>query len=429
MNNQFVFDSKIKTTLLGFIIVGAICLGATFMMDSARGWTNLLQNAVMFTGVAFISLFSVSAFTTAYAGWYVQFKRLFESYYLFLPIGLILLLIVAGGVWGHMHHMYHWADETLLQPGTEAFDKVLYGKSGFLNKYVYTFGTIIAVGAWIFFAFKLRALSVAEDKTGQGANFKSHRTIRFWSAVFLPIGAFSSAMLIWQWMMSIDAHWYSTMFAWYTTASWWVTALAMMILTLIFLKGRGHYQNVTEEHLHDMGKLMFAFSIFWTYLWFSQFMLIWYGNVGEETVYFFERRENYPVLFYGNLVINFVLPFLVLLRNSTKRKYGTMIFVSVMLIFGHFIDFFQMIKPGVRRGMVHHDHAAGDHAAITVDTASNADFYLEFASGWTLPGLLEIFIFLGFLALFMYNAFFRLAQAQLEPSHDPYMEESRHHHT
>jgi len=347
MNNQFVFDSKIKTTLLGFIIVGAICLGATFMMDSARGWTNLLQNAVMFTGVAFISLFSVSAFTTAYAGWYVQFKRLFESYYLFLPIGLILLLIVAGGVWGHMHHMYHWADETLLQPGTEAFDKVLYGKSGFLNKYVYTFGTIIAVGAWIFFAFKLRALSVAEDKTGQGANFKSHRT---------------------QWMMSIDAHWYSTMFAWYTTASWWVTALAMMILTLIFLKGRGHYQNVTEEHLHDMGKLMFAFSIFWTYLWFSQFMLIWYGNVGEETVYFFERRENYPV-------------------------------------------------------------SAGDHAAITVDTASNADFYLEFASGWTLPGLLEIFIFLGFLALFMYNAFFRLAQAQLEPSHDPYMEESRHHHT
>src|SRR5699024_10175371 len=146
---------------------------------------------------------------------------------------------------------------------------------------------------------------------------------------------------------SVDPHWYSTLFAWYSSASWAVAAFCLTILVAIWLKSRGYYESITIEHLHDLGKYVFAFSIFWTYLWFAQYMLIWYGNIGEEVVYFQTRVEQYPVLFYGNLVLNFVVPFFIFMSNDSKRRYGTLIFVSVLVFFGHWIDTFLMISPGV----------------------------------------------------------------------------------
>lgn len=430
--DQFTFNSRLKTGLIGFMILGLVCLGITFFTDDAlhsRFWSNYLHNTVFFTGIAFVSLFVIAAFTTAYAGWYTVMKRIWEAYSLFLLPGLVLMLLVIAGVWGDFHHLYHWADEEAVLT-----DHLLEAKSRFLNKNWYTFGTIIIVGAWFFFAWKLRQLSLREDEQGT-ADFAFHRKIRIWSAAFLPVAAFSSAAIVWQWVMSIDAHWYSTLFAWYATASWFVAAIALTILTIIFLKSRGYYDGISHDHLHDLGKYMFAFSIFWTYLWFSQYMLIWYGNVGEETIYYRERLDNYRVLFYGNLVLNFVLPFFVLMRNDTKRKYGTLVFTSIAVFFGHWWDFFQMIKPGVYLTTVEtlaHSHDAGvvDHASDAghgpVEDAAHAASH--FVAGFTLPGLLEIGTLLGFLALFMYVVFDRMEKAALQPKHDPYLEESLHHH-
>lgn len=419
--NQFTITSIQKRVLFGGMILGLLCLILTFFADGAaenhhaRFWTNLLHNSVFFTGIAFISLFVLAAFTTAYAGWYVAFKRVWEAYAQFLVPGFILMLIIAAGVWMHWHHLYHWADESLLDPNNPNYDEILDGKKGFLNKNVYTFGTIIIVGTWIFFAKKLRSLSIAEE-AGQGENFAAHRTTRKWSAWFLPIAAFTSAMMIWQWVMSIDAHWYSTMFAWYSTASWFVAACSLTILTLIYLKSQGYYEDISLEHFHDLGKYLFAFSIFWTYLWFSQYMLIWYANVGEETIYFKLRIDKYPVLFYGNLIINFVLPFLILVRNSAKRRYGILIAVCVLVFFGHWWDFFYMIKPGVAEALSH-AHGAGD-------AAHHGSSYME---GFTIPGMLEIGTFIGFLSFFVYFAFNELTKANLDSKEDPYMDESLHH--
>jgi hypothetical protein len=292
------------------------------------------------------------------------------------------------------------------------------------------------MGIWIFFAWKMRQLSLDEDKNGD-ASFEHHRKIRIYSAAFLPIAGFSSAAVIWFWIMSIDAHWYSTLFAWYTGASWFVAAMASTIILIAYLKGKGYLQNVTQEHLHDLGKYLFAFSIFWTYLWFSQYMLIWYGNVGEETVYFQERQENYPVLFYGNLLLNFIAPFFVLMRNDTKRKYGTMVFASVVVFFGHWWDFFQMIKPGARltamHAMEHHGgegaHHGAEHAATELPGHTEAAMHaMPFEMGFTIPGLLELGTMLGFLALFIYVILNQLSKAPLTPKNDPYLEESMHHH-
>jgi hypothetical protein len=315
--NQFVFTSQAKKVLGAFMGLGVLCMLLTFFVaDDAlhsRFWSNFLHNSVFFTGIAFISLFIISAFTTAWAGWYTQIKRIWEAYSLFMIPGLILMLVIIAGIWMHTHHLYHWTDAAALEE-----DEILAHKSSFLNPVWYTLGTLIIVGLWIFFAKRMRNLSIDEDQTGDNS-YNHHKKYRIWSAAFLPVAGFSSAAIVWLWVMSVDAHWYSTLFAWYTAVSWFVAAMALTIITVSYLKSLGHLEGITGEHLHDLGKFLFAFSIFWTYLWFSQFMLIWYGNVGEETVYFQERQENYPVLFYGNLLINFVLPFFVLMipRGST----------------------------------------------------------------------------------------------------------------
>jgi hypothetical protein len=173
---------------------------------------------------------------------------------------------------------------------------------------------------------------------------------------------------------------------------------------------------VNIEHLHDLGKYLFAFSIFWTYLFFDQFMLIWYANIPEETTYFFTRLHQYPVMFYINIVLNFVLPFLVLMRNDTKRKYGTLMFISCVLVFSHWLDFFLMLKPGII------------HTAQELAANGGEVHHTGMVTGFTIPGFQEIGTFIGFLGVFFYFVFSRLAKASLLPSRDPYLLESVTHH-
>ncbi len=340
---HFVFESKQKTVLLGGMALGALCLAASYFYDvtgssHTRFWTNLLQNSVFFTGIAFTMAFVIAATTSAYAGWHIAFKRVWEAMSLFLPIGLIGLTVVGLGAAMHWHHIYPWAE-----PIDAVKDPILFGKKAFLNIgwYALSLGIVMV---WFFFANKFRQFSLQQD--AGIAEYKWYNKSKLWSAIFLPIAGFSSAAAIWQWTMSLDAHWYSTMYAWYTTASWFVSAIAITILIIIYMKNNNHMNWITGEHLHDLGKFLFAFSIFWTYLWFSQYMLIWYANVGEETIYYRQRMGEFPVLFYGNLVMNFVLPFLILMRNDTKRKFGTLAFCAGLILFGHWWDFFQMTKIG-----------------------------------------------------------------------------------
>jgi hypothetical protein len=433
--NSIQLPSRDKWILgiMGFI--GIISLVAIVMTDDplhTRLWSSLLHNGVFFTLIALMAVFFLCINRTAYAGWSVGFKRVWEAMSQFLWVGLVIMLVIAAGVYTGWHHLYHWAD-----PQTVATDEVLSGKASFLNKNFYTFVGLGILASWIFFAVKMRSLSMDEDNHGN-TKYEHYRKMKFWAAIFLPVAGFSSAVAIWLWYMSVDPHWYSTMYAWYTGASCFVSMIALTILFLIYLKSRGYYHNVNHEHFHDLGKFMFAFSVFWTYLWFSQYMLIWYGNIGEETVYFQTRIREYPVMFYGNLILNFVLPFLILMRNDNKRKYGTLILVGVIVFFGHWWDTFQMVKPGTlhtahevmkeqadpasgtlhmqESGAAHEGHGAADpHAS-------------SFKLGYTIPGLADIGLLLGFLALFFATTLHFLNKAPLVPKNDPYLKESLHHH-
>lgn len=526
LNTQFVFEKKTQTLLIVGMVLGAVCLGLTFFNDDeyhTRFWTNWLHNAVYFTGIAFMSMFFLSAQITAFAGWNSVVRRVWEAMSQFMWVGLILMGVLVLGVWGHFHHLYHWnsTDINITDPEAPHYDRVLAGKKGFLNPIWYTVGTVGFLLIWYYWAKNLRQASVDQD-TMETSEFKYYRKQRKWAASFLPLGGFLSTVFLWQSIMSVDPHWYSTMFAWYSMVSMWLGAISLTVMLIIYLKSLGYLEYVNQNHLHDIGKFLFGISVFWTYLWFDQFMLIWYANNGEETIYFKERMVHYPVLFWGNLLLNFVTPFLILMRNDTKRKFGTMFFVALIVFFGHWWDYFYMIKPGARiaaheakelaegkhGGDAHssvapkaeekeapvsaaenhevakaeeghaagnaEQHSEGTHAEAPKDptaaemhadapaggteqpesTTTEAETHdahgtaaaeghedahgdaehhhdesKAFKLGYTIPGLEEIGVLIGFLSLFLFFFFNQLSKVSLVPMKDPYLEESLHHDT
>jgi hypothetical protein len=366
-NQTFIFDGKTKLFTIALMVIGAVCLALSYFTDAdhlhIRFWTNFLQNSVFFVGIAFTAVLFLATHTMAWGGWFAIFKRVPEAMMTFLYPGIIIFAIfgvfIMTGAEG-TELLYLWNDKAYLTPDGAHFDKLAFHKSAFVNPINYLL-TALVIAVWSVFAFMIRKLSIKQDSvpftvTASNTLPDITKKIRLYSAVFLPIAGFSSAYAIWQWIMSVDTHWYSTLFAWYVTVSMFVSMCCLMFLIILFLKTKGLMQGFTKEHMHDIGKYIFGFSIFWTYLWFSQFLLIWYANNGEETQYFFIRFEQFKVVFFANLLINFITPFFVLMMNTTKRTLGTLGFMAGLLFLGHWLDFYQMVRPGVWYNYEHKAH-------------------------------------------------------------------------
>ncbi|MCP4437730.1 MAG: hypothetical protein GY810_02195 [Aureispira sp.] len=389
---QFTFDSKIKLFTVVLMAIGIVSLGVTFAIDGEynhiRFWTNILHNTVFFVGIAFAALLFISTHTMAWGGWQTLFKRVPEAMMTFLYVGVGLVALIGVAIALDLPGtdlLYLWSDEAALDPANEHFDKLVAHKSTLLNPMTY-FLTALVVALWSFFAAKIRSLSIKQDTTpytvteGNSLPEETVKT-RLYAAIFLPVAGFSSAFAIWLWVMSVDTHWYSTLFAWYATVSMFVSCVCVMLLTIMFLKHKGYLESFTANHMHDLGKYIFGFSVFWTYLWFSQFLLIWFANNGEETQYFFLRFEQFKPIFFINLIINFALPFLILIMNSSKRTVGTIGFTAGLVLLGHWIDFYQMIKPGVWYNYEHAQHLShahgDDHGHGHEDDAHSSTYRLE----------------------------------------------------
>ncbi|UOQ72044.1 quinol:cytochrome C oxidoreductase [Hymenobacter cellulosilyticus] len=356
---------------------------------------SLWHNNVFFVGVSAIGTFFVALQYVAYAGWSVVIKRLNEAMSVWLIPGLIIFLVV---FFAGRHDLFHWTHDGIMDPKAENYDAIIAGKSGFLNTPFYLIRMVVYLGIWWFFTERLRKLSLAEDLNGGTEYF--HKSINV-AALFLVLYAVTSSMSAWDWVMSVDVHWFSTMFGWYVFASWWVSGIAVTTLTAIYLKQAGYLKFVNANHLHDLGKFMFGFSIFWTYVWFSQFMLIWYANLPEEAVYYNQRLGGfngaYTWIFFFNLVINFAFPFLVLMRRDAKRQMIMLKIVSIAILIGHWSDFYLMLMPATMKG----------------------------ENGF----VIEIGVALIFLGSFLLLFTKRLAQASLVPVNHPFLDESVHHTT
>jgi hypothetical protein len=366
-----------------------------------RIYTSLWMNNVFFTGLGIIGLFFVAIQYAAAAGWSAGFLRVPLSMGNWIPIAGILMLVlyfVAG------HDIFHWTHSGLYEKGTAEYDPIIAKKAPFFFfpgeaggfPIFFIFRMVLFFGLWYWFLIMIRKNMLAEDMDNNTAYWYKNRVN---ATVFLIIFAVSSSISAWDWIMSIDTHWFSTMFGWYMFASWWVTGLAVITLIVASLKEAGYLKVVNANHLHDLGKFCFAFSIFWTYIWFGQFLLIYYANIPEETVYFVERMKTSPYswIFYANVVLNFVLPFLLFMTRDSKRHISTLKLICTIIVVGHWLDFYNMVTPGIMQN-----------------------------SGQV--GFIEIGLGLVFVAAYLLVVLSSLAKVPLVGKNHPMLQESLHHH-
>src|SRR6056300_896835 len=325
----------------------------------------------------------------AQAGWSPVLYRVMEGITSYLLPGgiIVIVLLVLSSM--HLNHLFIWMDSEVV-----AHDKLIAGKTGYLNTSFFLARAVFFLTGWSMYRFFSRKFSLAQDEANDISNHKKNFRI---SAGFLVFYIVTESIMAWDWIMSIDPHWFSTLFGWYVFASMFVSGITAIALITIYLKSKGYLEFVNDSHIHDLGKFMFGISVFWTYLWFSQFMLIWYSNIPEEVTYFITRIQDFKLSYFLMIAINFVLPVLLLINSDFKRINWLVIMTGLIILFGHYLDVYHMIVPAT----------VGDQASI---------------------GLTEISALLFFAGLFIFVVFTELTKAPLTPENNPLIEESKHFH-
>jgi len=359
--------------------------------------THIISNVytvVLFAfWVGIAALFFLSGSTLALGGWQIQIQKVILSIAGTLPFSILLMIIFFAFF---NHDLFHWTHDLYDPANPDTYDAILASKHDYLNMTRFWIFAVLLFGLSLGLYFLWTKNLKAMDEKPSVKLFDKSRAIAAASIVIIAmlINTFGS----WDWAMSVQPHWYSTMFSWYLMASAAVTMFSVVFLLIIHLKNNGYLPRVNENHRHDIAKYMFAISVFWTYVWFSQFMLIWYANIPEETLYFTKRMGGYPVLFYLIIVVNFIVPFFVLLKRDSKRYIGPVVAMAILIIIGHWLDFFSMIVPEL----------------------------IPNGGGFSLIG---VGAFLAVSSIFAYITLSTLSKFKdLESSTHPYIKESYNHH-
>ncbi|WP_457610566.1 quinol:cytochrome C oxidoreductase [Lutibacter sp.] len=327
------------------------------------------------------------------AGWSIVLFRVMEGITAYLLPGSLFILAFLIISAANGHHYYVWMTPDFYNPQSEHYDEILVGKSWWLNTPFWMIRTFIYLLGWNFYRYFAVKNSLAQDSAKDLTYYKKSMKASIYFLIFFFV---TESLMSWDWIMSLTPHWQSTLFGWYVFSSMFVSAITVIAMVTIYLRSRGFLPKVNDSHLHDLAKFMFGFSIFWTYLWFSQFMLIWYANMPEETAYFAPRLlGNYQLLFMGMLLPNFVFPILVLMNSDYKRIPWFIISTGIVILIGHYVDIFVMITPAT----------VGDQWQI---------------------GIPEIGSILFFLGLFIYVVFTALTKSPLLVKENPFLKESEH---
>ena len=489
MSKKFEFENKLKTSFIIMMAVGVLGMIWAYFWNhgfnsNARFWSNILLNTYYFAGIAVTGIFFITAHHLGYSGWQTVLKKIpmAMSKFLYIVFPIMVVITIATLFVGEDSAFYsniytHWASEHGMA------DLIVQEKAPFLSPSWYAVIVLGFFGLWALFA-RLMYTKFMSIK-----NLKEYGNTKALAAAFLVIFGVSSSVLSWIVIMSIDPHWYSTLFGWYNLMGYFAAGMSMMVLIIIFLKSKGHLPHVYEDHIHDIAKYIFGFSVFWTYLWFSQFMLIWFANIPEATIWY-NKRWDLPLfkfIFFFGVLINFVIPLLMMLARNSKRNFKIVSFCAVLIIVGHYLDFYQMIMlepmnvphqsahgddghalnsnnilllaehhteekhdehaTDSHETETHTDHSEESHTVNTEKHDTHADkshtnneeeahgdnhsggHHDKEATNLASIGLPEIFIFIGFLGLFLYMTFSALAKEDdLEVTEDPYLKESVNHH-
>ena len=356
---------------------------------SNKPWAAVYVACIFFMLLSLGTLAFYAIQQVAQAGWSPVLFRVMQGITAYLPFGSVIFFIILVLCGLHFNHLFIWLD-----PEVVAHDKLIQTKSGYLNFPFWIIRAGIFLLGWNAYRYFSRKNCLAQDEADDNSFYKKNFKM---SAGFLVFFIVTESIMSWDWIMSIDPHWFSTLFGWYVFASFFVSGITMIAMVTLYLKSRGYLEHVNTSHIHDLAKFMFGISVFWTYLWFSQFMLIWYANIPEEVTYFVTRIQDYNLPFFGAVVMNFLFPLLIIISTDFKRITWVIVMAGIVILLGHYIDFFNMIMPGT----------VGDQWFI---------------------GIPEIASVLFFLGLFIYVVFTALTKAPLLPKRNPFIEESKHFH-
>ena len=358
-----------------------------------RPWSAVYVSLLFFLGITLLVFAFYAAQRVAQAGWSIALFRVMEAitaniHYVSVAMLLFIILTVM-----HYNHLFPWMAEGTFTLGHDNYDPIVDGKKWFMNVPGWVMRSIFYLLVWNGFRFIIRKKSIEQDN----GDLKLHKNLYNLSVGFVVLFMITESMMSWDWIMGIDPHWFSTLFGWYVLATFLVSALTVICLVTLYLRAKGHLPMVNDSHIHDLAKFMFGFSVFWTYLWFAQFMLIWYADMPEETVYYALRFKEYIVPFIGMLALNFIFPILLLINSDFKTVPWILVIGGLFILVGHYVDLFVMIMPGTVGGQ------------------------------WGF-GIGEISAFLFFLGLFIFATFTAFSKANPVAKGNPFLHESETHH-
>jgi hypothetical protein len=391
MKEQITVSGKFKIITLLLSGIGAATFILGLISDPESTWASYLIVNYYFLSLAIGGVFFLIIQFITQSGWSSAFNRIPEAMMSYIPFAAVFFLLLYFGV----HDIYHWSDND-----TVATDPLIAHKSAFLNIPFFFGRMVVFFILWIVLTRILRKISLREDQTDP-ADINGIMLLfgksELYSKILAFILAFTFSLSAIDWIMSIDVHWYSTIFALKNLVAAFLHGISILTLIVFVLYKRGYFPFLNKFHMHDFARYIFMLSIVWGYFWFAQFMIIWYGNIPEETIYYYVRwQEGWRVLFFLEIGLNWAVPFLILLPVKTSRNMSVIMIVIVFLIIGQYIDLFVQVIPGTT-GL------------------------LKF--GWIEAGM-----FIGYAGLFSLVVATSLSRAKIIPSNHPYLEESTGHH-
>lgn len=385
---NFETPKTLKQYLWGAVGIGALVTILSFFHSPTRFWVNLVINNFYFTGMALSGLFFLSLQNLTKSSWMRSYQRIPEAMMGYLPVAFGLVLF---GLLGS-HSIYEWTHTELVK-----HDEILIKKVGYLNMPFFVTRIIMYFAIWMSFSYLIKKL-INKFNGKNGEQVRDQLSVV--SAISMVFFALTFAFFSYDLLMSIEPHWFSTIYSVYTFSGMFVGGVAFITLSLIILQSLGYLKEyVTINHFHDLGKWMFGMSTFWAYIWFCQYMLIWYSNIPEETQYYILRDHgNWKWLFWTNFVIAFLIPFFGLLTRNSKRNIFNLAIVSVIILVSRWVDLYTLVAPKIYE----HHH---------VDA---------------IIGPYEIVSAFLFAAVFVLVFMKMLSQKSLIVKNDPYFEEGTH---
>ncbi|QSQ24103.1 hypothetical protein JY651_03760 [Pyxidicoccus parkwayensis] len=383
----FEVGPGVRRATLAVAALGLGTLAVGVALQPERALSSLLTSGFYFLCLGLGGAMFLALMYVANAGWFTVFKRIPEAFASYVPWGAVTMLALVP----FAPKLYLWA-----RPGVMETDPLLHKKAAFLNVPFFGIRMVVMLALWTGFTWMLRRNSLRQDTEQTVALTRRNVTV---SALFLVFFGLTFCMSAFDWLMSLEPHWFSTIYALYNVAGLLSSSVCAITVAAILLHRAGALPQLNTSHLHDLGKLMFGFATLWAYLWFSQFLLIWYANIPEETVYFIARMHGgWEVPFYLNVVLNWALPFVLLLPRPAKRNPSHLLRVAAVLLAGRWLDLHLMVAPA------NQPEGAG-------------------------LGVFEVAGFLGVGALFVLAVTRAVRSAPMVPAGDPYLVESLHHHS